>query len=104
MIAKNEHESASIAAGAHGASLNYKWALVWSKLSIYSSQASQQSEEDSRAIIILQTPKHQIHRGGLAQSVEHDTLDLRVVGSSPTFGRHYSLFWLDHFCPLTHVL
>merc|ERR1711994_22406 len=30
----------------------------------------------------------------LAQSVEHETLNLRVVGSSPTLGANF-LFWLE---------
>ena len=29
----------------------------------------------------------------LAQSVEHETLNLRVVGSSPTLGDHYFALW-----------
>ena len=29
----------------------------------------------------------------LAQLVEHETLNLRVVGSSPTLGDHYFVFW-----------
>ena len=29
----------------------------------------------------------------LAQSVEHETLNLRVVGSSPTLGAHFFQTW-----------
>ena len=32
----------------------------------------------------------------LAQSVEHETLNLRVVGSSPMLGAHF--FWQDIPC------
>ena len=37
------------------------------------------------------------HQARLAQSVEHETLNLRVVGSSPTLGVHIfiSFFWLQ---------
>ena len=31
------------------------------------------------------------HQARLAQSVEHETLNLRVVGSSPTLGERYLL-------------
>ena len=35
---------------------------------------------------------HFIHNGALlAQSVEHETFNLRVVGSSPTLGADYDL-------------
>ena len=32
------------------------------------------------------------HQARLAQSVEHETLNLRVVGSSPTLGEIFSSF------------
>ena len=35
----------------------------------------------------------------LAQSVEHQTLNLRVVGSSPTLGVHF--VYLCNFCAMT---
>ena len=41
---------------------------------------------DGRATAILQTAKRQTQSARLAQSVEHETLNLRVVGSSPTLG------------------
>ena len=37
---------------------------------------------------------HQLWQARLAQSVEHETLNLRVVGSSPTLGELFSLFRL----------
>ena len=37
----------------------------------------------------------------LAQSVEHETLNLRVVGSSPTLGALYVLFSKTLNSPLT---
>ena len=33
------------------------------------------------------------HTARLAQSVEHETLNLRVVGSSPTLGAHFFQTW-----------
>ena len=48
---------------------------------------------DGRATVILQTPKPQTQRARLAQSVEHETLNLRVVGSSPTLGA--IIFYFD---------
>ena len=34
-----------------------------------------------------------VHMARLAQSVEHETLNLRVVGSSPTLGAHFFQTW-----------
>ena len=81
--------------GLNSASLNDEWAFVWSKLSIHFSQASQRSEDDGRAIVNLQTSVHQ--RAQLAQSVEHETLNLRVVGSSPTLGANSYLLFKRYF-------
>ena len=81
--------------GLNSASRNDEWAFVWSKLSIHFSQASQRSEEDGWAIVNLQTPVHQ--RARLAQSVEHETLNLRVVGSSPTLGANIFLLFKRYF-------
>ena len=33
----------------------------------------------------------------LAQSVEHETLNLGVVGSSPTLGEYFSIFYIHLF-------
>ena len=43
--------------------------------------------------ILLILPDPFIQQARLAQSVEHETLNLRVVGSSPTLGE-YSFFTL----------
>ena len=40
----------------------------------------------------------------LAQSVEHETLNLRVVGSSPTLGDHFFFSFLDNLnIPIRNV-
>ncbi len=38
------------------------------------------------------------HQARLAQSVEHETLNLRVVGSSPTLGDQHFLLHIDFYC------
>ena len=43
-----------------------------------------------------------VHVARLAQSVEHDTLNLRVVGSSPTLGEH--VFYLFLSCAVTFMI
>ena len=44
------------------------------------------------------------HQARLAQSVEHETLNLRVVGSSPTLGEKlFSSFGKFLFCLVAHV-
>ena len=42
--------------------------------------------------VIITELFHPIHMARLAQSVEHETLNLRVVGSSPTLGVMFYLF------------
>ena len=41
----------------------------------------------------------QCHIARLAQSVEHETLNLRVVGSSPTLGEQFNFFFLHKIFP-----
>ncbi len=43
-----------------------------------------------------------VHVARLAQSVEHETLNLRVVGSSPTLGEH--VFYLFLSCAVTFMI
>ena len=52
---------------------------------------------DSLSIMQVYTTEKVTAR--LAQSVEHETLNLRVVGSSPTLGAHF----LPKQFSLTHV-
>ena len=42
--------------------------------------------------IKMATLRLQFHIARLAQSVEHETLNLRVVGSSPTLGEQFYFF------------
>ena len=54
---------------------------------------------------ILGRQKSSDQQARLAQSVEHETLNLRVVGSSPTlgvhiFGFHTLYFFFSHRCEL----
>ena len=75
-----------------GASLNI--------LSAHSSQASQRSEVDSRAIIILQTPKHQIQHTRLAQSVESETLKVLPYKNVAMFMKNLIFLKMQDLRPL----
>ena len=79
MIGKNEHESALIECQFL---FDQNYHLTPPR------RRSDQWKVGGRAIVTFQTPKPQIRRARLAQSVEHETLNLRVVDSSPTLGEN----------------
>ena len=66
--------------------------VCWMMLQLIGTRRTTQCGQMSTYAIISMPTKASAHSSRLAQSVEHETLNLGVVGSSPTLGVIFSYF------------
>ena len=70
--------------------------VCWMMLQLIGTRRTTQCGQMSTCAIISMPTKASAHSSRLAQSVEHETLNLGVVGSSPTLGVFLFICWFAY--------